>query len=113
MDRHLLVILARLTKSSSPYLGQRSAELRDERTNLDDNKPLTRRFQVGSDEFSGEKHEQLVSYASAGGGLTITPPVAPDLRAALVASCLRGALPPVDFRAVCFVRAIGLLLSVE
>ena len=28
------------------------------------------------------------------------------LRAALVASCLRGALPPVDFRAVCFVRAI-------
>jgi histone H3 len=28
------------------------------------------------------------------------------LRAALVASCLRGALPPVDLRAVCFVRAI-------
>ena len=26
--------------------------------------------------------------------------------AALVASCLRGALPPVDFRAVCLVRAI-------
>ena len=36
-----------------------------------------------------------------------TPPVAgADLRAALVASCLRGALPPVDLRAVCFVRAI-------
>ena len=28
------------------------------------------------------------------------------LRAAFVASCLRGAFPPVDFRAVCFVRAI-------
>ena len=28
------------------------------------------------------------------------------LRAALVASCLRGAFPPVDFRAVCFVRAM-------
>ena len=27
-------------------------------------------------------------------------------RAALVASCLRGALPPVDLRAVCLVRAI-------
>ena len=37
----------------------------------------------------------------------LTPPVAgADLRAALVASCLRGALPPVDLRAVCFVRAI-------
>jgi hypothetical protein len=37
-----------------------------------------------------------------------TPPVAgADLRAALVASCFRGALPPVDFLAVCFVRAIG------
>jgi hypothetical protein len=35
-----------------------------------------------------------------------TPPVAGAfLRAALVASCLRGALPPVDLRAVCFVRA--------
>jgi histone H3 len=31
-----------------------------------------------------------------------------DLRAALVASCLRGALPPVDFLAVCFVRAISI-----
>ena len=29
-----------------------------------------------------------------------------DLRAAFVASCLRGALPPVDLRAVCFVRAM-------
>lgn len=28
------------------------------------------------------------------------------LRAALEASCLRGALPPVDLRAVCLVRAI-------
>ena len=32
--------------------------------------------------------------------------VGADLRAALVASCLRGALPPVDLRAVCLVRAI-------
>ncbi|KAJ7765395.1 hypothetical protein DFH07DRAFT_810467 [Mycena maculata] len=32
------------------------------------------------------------------------------LRAAedLAASCLRGALPPVDLRAVCLVRAIGM-----
>ena len=29
-----------------------------------------------------------------------------DLRAALVASCFLGALPPVDLRAVCLVRAI-------
>ena len=36
-----------------------------------------------------------------------TPPVAGALlRAAFVASCLRGAFPPVDFLAVCFVRAI-------
>ncbi|CAN0539815.1 unnamed protein product, partial [Laminaria digitata] len=42
-----------------------------------------------------------------------TPPVAgADLRAALVASCLRGALPPVDLRAVCFVRAM-VLESIE
>ena len=37
----------------------------------------------------------------------LTPPVAGALlRAALVASCLRGALPPVDLREVCLVRAI-------
>ena len=36
-----------------------------------------------------------------------SPPVAgADLRAALVASCFRGAFPPVDFRAVCLVRAM-------
>ncbi|CAN1166113.1 hypothetical protein LINPERPRIM_LOCUS34114 [Linum perenne] len=36
-----------------------------------------------------------------------TPPVAgADFLAAFVASCFRGALPPVDLRAVCFVRAI-------
>ena len=39
----------------------------------------------------------------------LTPPVAgADLRAALVASCFLGALPPVDLRAVCFVRAMAL-----
>lgn len=37
----------------------------------------------------------------------MTPPVEGALfLAALVASCLRGALPPVDLRAVCLVRAI-------
>ena len=37
-----------------------------------------------------------------------TPPVAgADFLAALVASCLRGAFPPVDLRAVCLVRAIS------
>ena len=37
----------------------------------------------------------------------LTPPVAGALlRAALVANCFRGALPPVDFLAVCFVLAI-------
>jgi hypothetical protein len=36
-----------------------------------------------------------------------TPPVAgADFLAALVASCFLGAFPPVDFLAVCFVRAI-------
>jgi hypothetical protein len=40
----------------------------------------------------------------------LTPPVeGADLRAALVASCLRGAFPPVDFLAVCLVRAMLLL----
>jgi hypothetical protein len=38
----------------------------------------------------------------------LTPPVdGADLRAALVANCFRGAFPPVDFRAVCLVRAIS------
>lgn len=37
----------------------------------------------------------------------LTPPVdGALLRAAFVASCLRGAFPPVDLRAVCLVRAI-------
>ena len=31
-----------------------------------------------------------------------------DLRAALLANCLRGALPPVDLRAVCLVRACNI-----
>ena len=34
-----------------------------------------------------------------------------DFLAAFVASCLRGALPPVDLRAVCFVRAIVTFLG--
>lgn len=37
----------------------------------------------------------------------LTPPVlGADLRADLVASCLRGAFPPVDLRAVCLVLAM-------
>ena len=40
-------------------------------------------------------------------GFFMPPPLfGADLRATLLASCLRGALPPVDLRAVCFVRAI-------
>lgn len=40
----------------------------------------------------------------------LTPPVAGALfLAAFVASCFRGALPPVDFLAVCFVRAMLVL----
>jgi hypothetical protein len=34
-----------------------------------------------------------------------------DLRAALVARALRGALPPVDLRAVCFVRAMRMVVD--
>ena len=37
----------------------------------------------------------------------MTPPVdGADFLAALVASCFLGAFPPVDFLAVCFVRAM-------
>ncbi len=44
----------------------------------------------------------------------LTPPVAGALlRAAFVASCLRGALPPVDLRAVCFVRAMVTIQQTE
>ena len=44
----------------------------------------------------------------------LTPPVAgADLRAALVASCFLGALPPVDLRAVCLVRAIVRFLTLS
>jgi histone H3 len=39
----------------------------------------------------------------------LTPPVAgADFRAAFVASCFLGALPPVDLRAVCLVRAMSI-----
>ena len=40
-------------------------------------------------------------------GFLIPPVAGADFRAALVANCFRGALPPVDLRAVCFVRAIA------
>jgi hypothetical protein len=44
----------------------------------------------------------------------LTPPaVGADLRAALVASCLRGAFPPVDLRAVCLVRAMVVAVGSE
>ena len=43
----------------------------------------------------------------------LTPPaVGADFRAAFVANCFRGALPPVDLRAVCLVLAIFDLSSV-
>lgn len=43
----------------------------------------------------------------------LTPPVVgADFRAALVANCFLGALPPVDLRAVCFVRAIWYIIDV-
>lgn len=35
------------------------------------------------------------------------PVAGADFLAALVANCFRGALPPVDLRAVCLVRAIA------
>ena len=44
----------------------------------------------------------------------LTPPVAGALfLAAFVANCFLGALPPVDLRAVCFVRAIFCILGVK
>ena len=39
------------------------------------------------------------------------PAVGADLRAALVANCFLGAFPPVDFLAVCLVRAMVLSLG--
>lgn len=40
-------------------------------------------------------------------GFLMPPVEGVDLRAAFEASCLRGALPPVDLRAVCLVRAMS------
>jgi hypothetical protein len=40
----------------------------------------------------------------------MAPPLGAVLRAALVASCFLGAFPPVDFLAVCLVRAIELVV---
>lgn len=52
-------------------------------------------------------YKQLVSHRYLWGFLT--PPVDGALfLAALVASCFLGALPPVDLRAVCLVRAMAL-----
>ena len=42
-----------------------------------------------------------------------SPAVGADLRAAFEARAFRGALPPVDLRAVCFVRAIYLIPKPE
>ncbi|XP_030301208.1 uncharacterized protein LOC103531178 [Calypte anna] len=58
-----------------------------------------------------EPHQRRISRSATVPGRYrcgfFTPPVAGALlRAALVANCLRGAFPPVDLRAVCFVRAI-------
>ena len=46
-------------------------------------------------------------------GLRIPPSAGFVLRAAAIASSLRGALPPVDLLAVCFVRAIVEKVSLE
>ena len=60
------------------------------------------RCSSGSDGFRGEPP------CRAGiGGLLHAASGRCALAAALVASCLRGALPPVDLRAVCLVRAIS------
>ena len=60
----------------------------------------------------------LISLSATVPGLNLwgffTPPVAgADFRAALVASCFLGAFPPVDFLAVCLVRAISLFSKSE
>lgn len=55
-----------------------------------------------------QHHMQQMSTHCGRRDTFLTPPVAGALlRAAFVASCLRGALPPVDLRAVCFVRAMA------
>ena len=56
-----------------------------------------REMEVGQENLGKIKEKEVATNA---------PTVGADLRAALVASCLRGALPPVDLRAVCLVRAI-------
>jgi hypothetical protein len=60
-----------------------------------------------------ETHEiSLAGFRDDSDGVFLTPPVAGALlRAALVASCFRGALPPVDLRAVCLVRAMFLTMK--
>ncbi len=63
----------------------------------------------------GDASQHLISRSATTPGRYrwgfLTPPVAgADLRATRVASCLRGALPPVERRAVCLVRAIVRLL---
>ncbi len=46
-------------------------------------------------------------------GLLTPPQAGVDFRATKVASCLRGAFPPVDRRAVCLVRAISPTINTE
>jgi histone H3 len=46
-------------------------------------------------------------------GFLMPPEIGALLRAAFVASCFLGALPPVDLRAVCFVRAMKDYVLVE
>jgi hypothetical protein len=60
---------------------------------------------VSSREFSRAPRPPLSREFSS--NARVPPVVGADLRAALVASCFLGALPPVDLRAVCFVRAMA------
>ena len=54
--------------------------------------------------FKKKSHSKkwLCKYLSS----TVRTVAGADFRADFVANCLRGAFPPVDLRAVCFVRAI-------
>jgi hypothetical protein len=54
-------------------------------------------------------HAENVSPTSMSLWYSPPPAAGADLRAALVANCLRGAFPPVDFLAVCLVLAMTVM----
>ena len=67
------------------------------------------RWETGGGVDFGKGGAATEGVGERGRGAAHAPVAGADLRAALVASCLRGALPPVDLRAVCFVRAMIIL----